>query len=75
MEKEFKAHLKEELTFYDTSLKNFLIGYESWYMGNYIRFLRYSEYYESKQQTLQNKLYGGYAKLLCGGLVEKQVSK
>lgn len=59
MEKEFKAHLKEELTFYDTSLKNFLIGYESWYMGNYIRFLRYAEYYESKQQTLQNKLYGG----------------
>lgn len=46
MEKKFKAHLKDELSFYDTSFMKFLIGYESWYMGNYIRFLRYSEYYE-----------------------------
>lgn len=59
MEKKFKTQLKDELSFYDTSFMKFLIGYESWYMANYIRFLRYSEYYELCKPTLLNRLLGG----------------
>lgn len=48
MNEEIELH-KKELEFYKPSLKSFITGYESWYMGNYIRFLRLSEKYDKSK--------------------------
>ena len=48
MKKDFKRRMQEELRCYDTSLKAFLLGYDSWYIGTYIRCKRQSLYYQHK---------------------------
>ena len=48
MDKDFKYRMQEELRRYDTSIKAFLLGHDSWYMGTYIRCLRLASYYQHK---------------------------
>ena len=57
MNKDFKRKMQEELCRYDTSLKAFLLGYDSWYIGTYIRCKRKSSYYQHK--SLIHKVIGG----------------
>lgn len=48
MQKDFKCRMREELRYYDTSFKAFLLGYDSWYIGTYIRCKRLALYYQHK---------------------------
>lgn len=57
MNKDFKRKMQEELCRYDTSLKAFLLGYDSWYIGTYIRCKRRFSYYQRK--SLIHKIIGG----------------
>lgn len=57
MNKDFKCKMQEELRRYDTSFKAFLLGYDSWYIGTYIRCKRQSSYYQRK--SLIHKVIGG----------------
>ncbi len=40
MEKDYKNKMSKELARYDMSAKAFLLGYQSWYIGQYIKSLR-----------------------------------
>lgn len=40
---------KRELAFYNPSIRSFITGHESWFMGNYVRFLRLSEKYDKSK--------------------------
>lgn len=57
MNKDFKRRMEEEQSFYDTSFKAFLLGYDSWYVGTYIRCKRLAWYYHHK--SLIHKIIGG----------------
>ena len=57
MDTNFKCKMQEELRRYDTSFKAFLLGYDSWYIGTYIRCKRQSSYYQRK--SLIHKVIGG----------------
>lgn len=48
MNKDFKRRMQEELCCYDTSFRAFLLGYDSWYIGTYIRCKRITSYYCGK---------------------------
>lgn len=54
---DFKRRMEEELRCYDTSFKAFLLGYDSWYIGTYIRCKRHAYYYHNKSLT---------HKVICG---------
>ena len=62
MDKDFKFRMQEELYRYDISIKAFLLGYNSWYIGTYIRCLRHVHYYHHK--SLVHKLIRGGNKWL-----------
>lgn len=57
MDAVFKQKMQEELGRYDTSFKAFLLGYDSWYVGTYIRCKRLASYYNRK--SLKHKLIAG----------------
>lgn len=57
MDAVFKQKMQEELSQYDTSFKAFLLGYDSWYVGTYIRCKRLASYYNSK--SLKHKVITG----------------
>lgn len=52
MEKEFKEKIKQELKRYDMSLRAFVLGYDSWYIGSYLLSMRMAEYYRNKSLTI-----------------------
>lgn len=59
MKKDFKRRMQEELRCYDTSLKAFLLGYDSWYIGTYIRCKRVVSYYHDKSLICRIVIGGG----------------
>ena len=48
MKKIYREKVREELKMYNMSFKAFLLGYDSWYIGTYIRCKRQSLYYQHK---------------------------
>ena len=58
MNKEYKKKMKKELARYDMSLRAFLLGYDSWYIGQYLKSMRIVQWTKS-HPTLVNKLRGG----------------
>lgn len=63
MNKDFKHRMQEELRRYDTSIKAFLLGHDSWYMGTYIRCMRHASYYQHKS-LIHMAIIGFYNKWL-----------
>lgn len=54
MDKEYKKHMKEELSFYDMSFKARILRYDSYYIGCYLKRLRCIEWYESQSKNFVN---------------------
>lgn len=63
MNRDFKRRMQEELRRYDTSIKAFLLGHDSWYMGTYIRCMRLASYYQHKS-LIHMAIIGFYNKWL-----------
>lgn len=57
MDKEFKEKMKRELSFYNMSLKALLLGYDSWYIGMYLKSMRIVQWSMTHPSFL-NKLRG-----------------
>lgn len=65
--KEYRKQISIEQSYYNTSLKAWLLGYESWFIGRYLLFLRYAEWYDSNSSNLIiKKLSGGILQLFLG---------
>ena len=58
MKKIYREKVREELKMYNMSFKAFLLGYDSWYIGTYIRCKRQSLYYQHKS-LIHKILWGG----------------
>ena len=54
MDKEFKLKFKKELSRYYMSIKAFLLGYDSWYIGQYLQSKRIVQW-TSSPPSLLNK--------------------
>ena len=70
MEKDYKNKMSKELARYDMSVKAFLLGYQSWYIGQYIKSLRIVNW-TNTHPTLLNKLWGGVNKFIMRKISHK----
>lgn len=50
--------MRRELDRYDMSLRAFVLGYDSWFIGTYLRAMRLAVYYKCKSHIIY-KLLGG----------------
>lgn len=62
--KEYRKQIAKEQQPYDTSLKAWFLGYESWFIGRYLFFLRYAEWYRLNNSLIFNRILGGCVKIL-----------
>ena len=56
--KQYSMQIALEQKSYNTSIKAWLLGYESWFIGRYILHMRYAEWYENNSSTQLYKLLG-----------------
>ena len=59
----YKLKIKKELKRYDTSLKAFILGYDTWFIGVYLRTMRISIYCE-KHPQISNRIIGAINKMI-----------
>lgn len=59
IDKDYKVKIHEEQKPYDTSMKAFLLGYESFYIGSYLKYMRYAEWFEKNNYNIFYKIIGG----------------
>ena len=58
MNKEYKSKIKCELARYDMSLKAYLLNYDSWYIGNYLKAMRITQWTKA-HPNIYNQFRGG----------------
>lgn len=63
MNAEYKTKMKDELSRYNMSLRAFILGYSSWYIGHYIKSMRIVQW-TSLHPNIINKLWGGVNQLI-----------
>lgn len=51
--------MRRELDRYDMSLRAFVLGYDSWFIGTYLRAMRLAVYYKCKSHIIYKLLGGG----------------
>lgn len=57
---EYKHEMDVERKFYDHSLKAFLLRYDSYYIAEYLKVLRWAEWYDRQPGVLNKVLCGWY---------------
>lgn len=63
MNKEYKDRINRELNRYDMSLRALILGYDSWFIGTYLRSKRIVAFCATNR-SIVNKIRGGVNKLI-----------
>lgn len=58
-DRDYRRKIQEEQKMYDHSMKSYILGYERYFIGQYLYTLRMYEWYKSHNNLLVNKLIGG----------------
>ena len=64
MTKEYKQNIKREFNWYNHSLKAFLLGYQSWYIAQYLKSMRIVAYCD-QHKGIYHKILGGIYKFIA----------
>lgn len=58
-ETHYRKSVKSEQAFYDTSFKARILRYDSFFIGRYLFYLRYAEWYDCHKGSIINRILGG----------------